>query len=187
MTEYTLLEKSCYTPFRGNKIDTDRIFVLPMGWNWHEITHDCSPTKFDLNLAGFSLQSQMVSSTGPTHTRLQFLTSPCCSGSPAPVNAHKANNGLQTPLGWAIKDLSILSEMRSICEQPLQSIILMIVHFNNPSVLNGYGSTMITRVTQHLLKFRDQITGIWSTNLQCGDAKSLAEVNIRASVPKNGL
>ena len=41
----------------------------------------------------------------------------------------KANNGLQTS-GWAIKDFSVLSEMCSICEQPLHGIILMILHTN---------------------------------------------------------
>ena len=34
--------------------------------------------------------------TGPTHAKLVFLTSPCCSGWPAPMNTLKANNG---PLG----------------------------------------------------------------------------------------
>ena len=34
--------------------------------------------------------------TGPTHAKLVSLTSPCCSGWPAPMNTLKANNG---PLG----------------------------------------------------------------------------------------
>ena len=33
--------------------------------------------------------------------------------------------------GWAIKDFSVLSEMCSICEQPLYGIMLMILHTNN--------------------------------------------------------
>ena len=33
--------------------------------------------------------------------------------------------------GWAIKDFSVLSEMWSICEQPLYCITLMILHTNN--------------------------------------------------------
>ena len=37
--------------------------------------------------------------------------------------------------GWAIKDFSVLSEMCSICEQPLHGIILMILHTNKWCVL----------------------------------------------------
>ena len=33
----TLLGKCCYTPIWGNKTNVDRIFVLPVGWNWHEM------------------------------------------------------------------------------------------------------------------------------------------------------
>ena len=34
---YTLGTKGCYAPFWGNQIDMDRVFVLPLGWNWHEM------------------------------------------------------------------------------------------------------------------------------------------------------
>ena len=37
--------------------------------------------------------------------------------------------------GWAIKDFSVLSEMCSICEQPLYGIMLMILHTNKWCVL----------------------------------------------------
>ena len=37
--------------------------------------------------------------------------------------------------GWAIKDFSVLSEMRSICEQPFYDIILIILHINKSCVL----------------------------------------------------
>ena len=37
--------------------------------------------------------------------------------------------------GWAIKDFSVLSEMGSICGQPLYDIILMILHTNTSCVL----------------------------------------------------
>ena len=30
-------KKGCCTPIWGNKIDMDLIFVLPVGWNWHEM------------------------------------------------------------------------------------------------------------------------------------------------------
>ena len=33
---YTILEKCCYTPIWGNKLDMDQIFVPRMGWNWHK-------------------------------------------------------------------------------------------------------------------------------------------------------
>ena len=41
---HTLQEKLCYTPIWGKKFDMDRHFVLPMGWNWHEMYCECSPT-----------------------------------------------------------------------------------------------------------------------------------------------
>ena len=36
--------------------------------------------------------------------------------------------------GWAITDFSVLSEMRSICEQPVYGIILMTLHINKSCV-----------------------------------------------------
>ena len=33
--KYTLGKKGYYTPIWGHEIDMDRIFVLPVGWNWH--------------------------------------------------------------------------------------------------------------------------------------------------------
>ena len=44
-------KKGSYTHMWDNKIDIDRIFVLPVRWNWHENTCDCSPTKSDHTLA----------------------------------------------------------------------------------------------------------------------------------------
>ena len=47
-----------------------------------------------------------------------------------------ASHELNTPRqGWAIKDFSILSEMCSICEQPLYGIMLMILHTDKWCVL----------------------------------------------------
>ena len=34
---YTLRIKSCCTSIWGNKINMNHIFVLPVGWNWHEM------------------------------------------------------------------------------------------------------------------------------------------------------
>ena len=41
----TLLEKSCDTPTWDNKIDMDRIFVFPVGWNWHEMCLSLLPSE----------------------------------------------------------------------------------------------------------------------------------------------
>ena len=37
--------------------------------------------------------------------------------------------------GWAIKDVFVLSEMLTICEQPLYDIVLMILHINKSCVI----------------------------------------------------
>ena len=34
---YTLGKKYCYTPIEDNKINVDRTFVFPLGWNWHDM------------------------------------------------------------------------------------------------------------------------------------------------------
>ena len=36
-TWYTLGKKGCYTPIEDNKTYVDRTFVLPLGWNWHDM------------------------------------------------------------------------------------------------------------------------------------------------------
>ena len=55
----------------------------------------------------------------------------------------KAINGQQAS-GVGDKNVSVLSEMRSICEQPLYDIILMILHVNKSCVL-------ITDQNNHIL------------------------------------
>ena len=38
LCDYTPLEKKgCYNPIWCHKTDMDQIFVLPVGWNWHEM------------------------------------------------------------------------------------------------------------------------------------------------------
>ena len=78
--------------------------------------------------------------------------------------------------------------MRSIYEQLFTSCLACLLHVwlngsrLGPHVLNAYhhrtmtSSPMNARMTQHLLTFEDQVTGIWSTNLHRADAKSLTEL-----------
>ena len=47
---YTLLTKGCYTFIWGNKIDMDRIIVLPVGCNWHEMYLWLLPNEIRPNL-----------------------------------------------------------------------------------------------------------------------------------------
>ena len=74
--------------------------VMTFHWNRSVGSLTCSPCGQWVKLF---IESHQVSGllTGPTHAKLVSLTSPCCSGWPAPMNTLKANNGPLGSVGYA--------------------------------------------------------------------------------------
>ena len=73
---YTLLEKCCCTLLWDNKIDMDRIFVLPVGWNWHEMYLWLLPDEIQPNLPWTFIsmrQSVTAGRVGLTHATVNHI------------------------------------------------------------------------------------------------------------------
>ena len=75
---------------------------------------------------------QIVSHNHRPH--LRQVTGARCTESWAEYSSRPTTDSRQQ--GWVIKDFFVLSEMLTICEQPLYGIVLMILHINKPCVLS---------------------------------------------------